>query len=212
MESKPQNILVKRHDYSFEVYIANFGIARAYETTEAVETDGKTSFTRRYAAPEVVSQEVRGLSADIFSLGCVFLEIYDTCHPQVLNGFLEEVLNGNPRGDISYHANVSEVQDCLSKVKLGSFRMRAYPPTPQNLVPHAFMIKNMLNADPKSRPTADELVRYFGERPCCKKVQCRWKLPPMVQEHLEQKKYKSFRIHGCVLIDDLTCARQSGVE
>lgn len=33
-------------------------------------------FTRWYAAPEVVECETRGLAADIFSLGCGFVEIY----------------------------------------------------------------------------------------------------------------------------------------
>lgn len=86
MDIKPQNILIQKrkkeswsildYPYSFTIYIADFGISRSYERVELIETDGKTSFTRRYAAPEVVSQETRGLPADVFSLGCVFLEMY----------------------------------------------------------------------------------------------------------------------------------------
>lgn len=33
------------------------------------------SLTRRYAAPEVLANEPRNRSADVFSLGCVYLEM-----------------------------------------------------------------------------------------------------------------------------------------
>lgn len=80
MDIKPQNILVRRNRSNstglmFEVYVADFGIARSYDKAEEIMTDGWTSFTRKYAAPEVVQQESRGLAADIFSLGCIFLEM-----------------------------------------------------------------------------------------------------------------------------------------
>lgn len=84
MDIKPSNILVRDERYkmpadtpwkAYTVYVADFGIARSYEQLQATETDGPTSFTPKYAAPEVVLQDKRGLSADIFSLGCVFLEL-----------------------------------------------------------------------------------------------------------------------------------------
>ncbi|KAF2466219.1 kinase-like protein, partial [Lindgomyces ingoldianus] len=82
MDIKPKNILVRNmagksapHRLPWKVYIADFGIARSYSTLEASETEGPTMFTKRYAAPEVVARERRGLPADIFSLGCVFTEI-----------------------------------------------------------------------------------------------------------------------------------------
>jgi serine/threonine protein kinase len=71
LDIKPLNILVT----GSRVYIADFGIARAYKTAEESNTDTPVSFTREYAAPEVVSQEYRDMSANIFSLGCVFMEI-----------------------------------------------------------------------------------------------------------------------------------------
>jgi serine/threonine protein kinase len=85
MDIKPTNILVRDvrrceapHPFkaSFKFYIADFGISRSYDNLNATETEGPTSYTRKYAAPEVVDRERRGLAADIFSLGCVFIEIY----------------------------------------------------------------------------------------------------------------------------------------
>ncbi|KAF2111625.1 kinase-like domain-containing protein [Lophiotrema nucula] len=83
MDIKPRNILVRKRAskgewMQFKVYLADFGIARSYVSQDACETDGPTTFTRKYAAPEVVDRQKRGLAADIFSLGCVFLEMLAT--------------------------------------------------------------------------------------------------------------------------------------
>ncbi|KAH7108763.1 hypothetical protein B0J11DRAFT_513130 [Dendryphion nanum] len=85
MDLKPENILVRDvrqyktprpSNASFKVYIVDFGISRSYDSLDATETEGPTQFTHRYAAPEVVDREKRGLAADTFSLSCVFVEIY----------------------------------------------------------------------------------------------------------------------------------------
>ncbi|KAF2801399.1 kinase-like protein [Mytilinidion resinicola] len=81
MDIKPKNLLVKTvrdsrsppSEVSYKVYIADFGITRAYKNASEAETDSRTSFTRMCAAPEVDLK--RGLNADIFSLGCVFVEM-----------------------------------------------------------------------------------------------------------------------------------------
>jgi serine/threonine protein kinase len=78
MDIKPKNILVRRNNDQLKVYIADFGIAKAYKSAAEAFTDGPTPFTRKYAAPEVIMQDVRGYPADIFSLGCVFMEMLVT--------------------------------------------------------------------------------------------------------------------------------------
>jgi hypothetical protein len=82
MDVKPQNLLVRDIRNSqlngsepYKIYLTDFGISRAYASVEECETETFTSFTRAYAAREVVLQESRGLSADIFSLGCVYTEM-----------------------------------------------------------------------------------------------------------------------------------------
>ena len=59
----------------YKVYIADFGISRSYRTIPESETESPTSFTKTYAAPEVINQSSWGLSAGAFSLGCVFAEM-----------------------------------------------------------------------------------------------------------------------------------------
>jgi serine/threonine protein kinase len=67
---KPENILFNRHG---SVLLADFGISKQYEDNTL--TEGTTPFTDKYAPPEVVDHDKRGLSTDVFSLGCVFLEM-----------------------------------------------------------------------------------------------------------------------------------------
>jgi serine/threonine protein kinase len=138
MDIKPKNILVcdLRHtsvlrDETFKVYIADFGISRSHDMLDAAETEDPTRFTRKHAAPEIVDQSKRGLSADIFSLGCVFVEIGTTLNSfpvdststisryqratlaldgdhdplRRLEGFLRE----NEYGDTSYQASIDAV-------------------------------------------------------------------------------------------------------
>jgi serine/threonine protein kinase len=193
MDIKPKNILIKRrskreHDYF--VYIADFGIARSYTSLEATETDGPTMFTRKYAAPEVVDRDKRGLSADVFSMGCVFAEImavsvYDFVHLPTLSleigkgtrertlcyPFLGQILNSNSHGDTSYQANLGAVNEFLDELALSRPQSRCdglwqdfgYPPS------YIDIIKLMLHADPKKRPSATYLQRKWFLSECCMK-------------------------------------------
>ncbi len=171
MDIKPSNILVRYTSglptQQFKVYIADFGIARAYDDIEAAETDGPTAFTRKYASPEVTEQRFRGLPADIFSLGCVFLEIY-----VVLNDWyrgdnqaaeLQHPLKKNADGNISYQANLATV---LSFVRSDS--------SPRWKIPSFVMTKDvtntisrMLSMNPTERPTAFTLTMVLQSWSCC---------------------------------------------
>jgi len=68
---KPQNILVKAD----RVLLADFGIAYSWENLHRATTTADSGKTLIYAAPEVVRVEPRNESADVWSLGCVFLEM-----------------------------------------------------------------------------------------------------------------------------------------
>jgi serine/threonine protein kinase len=161
MDIKPQNILVQKSPVAYTLFIADFGIARSYAKLEETETDGATSFTKRYAAPEVVKQEYQGLPADIFSLGCVFLEVYDALYwpwnrEQNISG-LQACLDANPSGDTSYQANIDTLQAEVWRFATLDWRGG----------PRPSLIVKMLNHHPLDRPTAETLVFALGERHCC---------------------------------------------
>lgn len=69
---KPGNILIKDE----KVLITDFGTALDWTELGADMTDGRPeAYTNAYAAPEVVQARPRNSSADIWSLGCVYLDM-----------------------------------------------------------------------------------------------------------------------------------------
>ena len=73
---KPHNILIKNDI----VLITDFGTALDWTGLDTDTTIGlPESFTYTYAAPEVAQAKPRNTSADIWSLGCVFLDILVSC-------------------------------------------------------------------------------------------------------------------------------------
>ncbi|OAK94965.1 kinase-like protein [Phaeosphaeriaceae sp. SRC1lsM3a] len=76
---KPQNILV--HDG--RMIYTDFGIALDASNQATTTTGMAEAFTKRYCAPEVMKNLPRNRNSDIFSLGCVFLEILAVLIPSV---------------------------------------------------------------------------------------------------------------------------------
>jgi len=68
---KPQNILIKGDT----ILLTDFGLSHNSAGSTHSTTEGVTAMSPRYCAPEVASYEPRNSSADIWSLGCVFVEM-----------------------------------------------------------------------------------------------------------------------------------------
>ncbi|KAH5586826.1 hypothetical protein HBI88_214900 [Parastagonospora nodorum] len=193
---KPKNVLVRsrwhysggRPEYSSKVYISDFDISRSYETIDAANTDGYTSCTLKYASPEVAQESDHGFPADIFSLGCVFLEIFaalDSCKversldtysrtspglqenrdtDQASYGLQEELENlliPNHGSKTSYHGNLASFQELL-KARMPNYKETSIPSRST-----LRMIRKMIQSKPEDRPTAERLVQEFGEKSCC---------------------------------------------
>jgi serine/threonine protein kinase len=77
---KPQNILIHKG----RVIYTDFGIALDASQKENTTTVGNPgAFTRRYCAPEVAIWENRNRKSDVFSLGCVFIDVLAVLEPQI---------------------------------------------------------------------------------------------------------------------------------
>lgn len=162
MDIKPKNILVRRKNAKYKVYIADFGIAKAYGSAAEAFTDSPTSFTRTYAAPEVVLQDVRGYSADIFSLGCVFMEIFATMRSTPKLDEREHLTH--IRGD-DYQSNIDNIVEwygsCADILQFGqTVRYDFLNDELQNL------IARTLSWPSEERPTADDLKRATRHLQC----------------------------------------------
>jgi serine/threonine protein kinase len=168
MDIKPKNLLIRRNynDYAeYKIYIADFGIARSYLSAAEAETDSPTSYTPTYAAPEVVQQNKRGFKADIFSLGCVFMEILATIISGPTRNELLELRNLrlNGSGDTSYEANIEPVLAWLKGV--ASLETEGGDTTwtnPQFLDELHLTIQ----ASPDSRPSASALALLTKTTSC----------------------------------------------
>ena len=180
MDIKPKNILIRPIEIKgyieggrlqrYKVYIADFGIARSYKSATEVETDSPTSYTRTYAAPEVVQQDTRGFPADIFSLGCVFMEIYaaivSLSQPegtQLKN--LQQARCSHSENDTSYQANIDAVWRWYSGISLedlGSDFRGALA----SCGDFKWQLGAMLHHSPYHRPSAKGLML------CTKKISC----------------------------------------
>lgn len=69
---KPGNILIKRG----AVYITDFGLAYDWTDVSKSRTKGEAgAMSFNYVSPEVVAEEERGSSSDMWSLGCIFLDM-----------------------------------------------------------------------------------------------------------------------------------------
>jgi len=147
---KPTNILVRDN----KVYLADFGISLDWEDLTGSTTNTYTVRTIRYCSPEVINFEPRNTSSDIWSLGCVFLEIYT-------------VLKGRTMDDLRQHMgahfrNIAAVNDWMRGLK-------ADQATLDDEI--SVWVGNMLRINPQERTTAlllhDSIISsLFQGRPC----------------------------------------------
>lgn len=195
MDIKPQNILVydrqrpsttakslsidPRYRSRYTVLIADFGIARSYQSFDAIETDGGTAFTPKYAAPEVAEQERRGFPADIFSLGCVFLELCAFINDAISavsttrqHDKLTSTLSSNVDGDFSYQANIEALVEYIYSLDhslITQFIFLSPLKYPRNV---GYMIFEMLRKSPHDRPSAIKIMDSFDRQDCCEGPPC----------------------------------------
>jgi hypothetical protein len=177
MDVKPQNILVRRslsrEDWEgLRVYIADFGFSRDYTAQGHSQTDGRASLTPRYCAPEVFGFEARGRSADIFSLGCVFLEILTVLAGQHPYEFTEFRIGESD--DDSFHANLYQVALWAEAYFRRGIDLKYCDLKIGCSISE--MVEMMVGQAPSERPTASDLERFFAGLPandCCKtKADC----------------------------------------
>jgi serine/threonine protein kinase len=136
---KPQNILVKGE----RVYLADFGISLDWESLSRSTTTEESGKTLLYCAPEVTQFKPRNSSSDIWSLGCVFLEM-----ASVLSGVdLQDMRNFFRRicGNYRFFSNITNIPDWIDILRPKSAL--------EDQSPFGW-ISDMLQLDPADRPTA----------------------------------------------------------
>jgi ankyrin repeat protein len=178
MDIKPRNILIKQHPryrFGHQVYIADFGISRHFSPLDHSQTDGPISFTRKYCAPEVFDQDLHGRPADIFSLGCVFLEMHTVLCRRTLDEFA--TYHSQDSGTEAFHANLSRVIEWVDQLSMADPFIVLEPTLWRSFLLQKqhrnnrliSSIKRMLSLDPSQRPRAHRHSQelYFETGACC---------------------------------------------
>lgn len=128
----------------------DFGIAVDFETmTETFTTGSTVRGTRRYYAPEVAYHGQRGRRSDVYSLGCVFLEI-----ATVLAEKTPEDLDKHLGGDGIFYESYDEIDSWIARLL-------------ETENPHVLLvveqIRLMLRRDATSRPQAQAVLSGLGD-------------------------------------------------
>lgn len=170
MDIKPGNLLVRkkvRGNQYHQVYIADFGISRNFESEHQSETDSPTARSFKYCAPEVSKQEKRGRKSDVFSLGCVYIEMLTVLMGRGLDEFEDYITHDNG----SFHDNLSRVNAWIHLLQLdetspsvdGIPGPRGARVTPYDTFKHDEVeseIKTMISEDPQARPSASKVLTF----------------------------------------------------
>jgi serine/threonine protein kinase len=141
---KPHNILL----HNGLVVYADFGYSFDHSAISSSTTDGRPEFlTPRYSAPEVLKQEERNSSSDIFSLGCVFIEILSVLTATALH---DDVT--------SFSASMDNVHEQLEALQT--------PPWSSSL---ATVVINMTIREPSKRFCATQVAQKIlsDSESCC---------------------------------------------
>lgn len=138
---KPKNVLVHKAN----VLLADFGISHDFLDT----TTGPTDVTKRYCSPEVANYEDRNTSADVWSLGCVFLEIQSALQTKDLI-WIKAFYEAHGTGSTNYHANPEATLNLLDELRSTMVDELHVRPL--------VWIERMLAMDRRARPTAVEVT------------------------------------------------------
>ena len=141
---KPENILVKNDC----VYLTDFGIALDWESLGRSTTTEDAGKTWIYCAPEVAQPEKRNVSSDVWSLGCVFLEMTTVLKERSITemqGYFKK-LHGSYR-----------FYQCKDAIDGWAKELLASGKESDNLPIR--WIAGMLRIQPESRPSAEALYQ-----------------------------------------------------
>ncbi|KAH7138558.1 hypothetical protein B0J11DRAFT_476292 [Dendryphion nanum] len=155
MDIKPQNVLVTFSDGQPHVILSDFGIS----TSEEQSGGTAKPLTRQYCAPEVSSGLAREQAADIWSLGCVFVEMIAVAFSKEDKQWLDFLTEFSAREGKYYCQEVPRLHELLT-----GFAERSTFASNTDVLQ---TVKSMVNADPEERPTAAKLTMIFTPASCC---------------------------------------------
>ena len=145
---KPDNILVKGHC----IYLTDFGISLDWESLGRGTTTEDTGKSWIYCAPEVANYQPRNGSSDIWSLGCVFFEMTTVLKGRSIDAMRQHFKRVN---------DTHKFHQCLPGINSWSQELAELGLEADNNP--LDWATDMMQIDPKSRPSADELCARIAK-------------------------------------------------
>ena len=149
---KPSNILIKNN----QAYLCDFGLARDFtDHTASISDSGKVQKIHVYRAPEIQRHKPRGRQADVFSLGCVYSEMFTVCQGKSLNDYRKaRQIKAN---SLEFRLYLPNVKEWLNQFETDD---RREPSARQKKVNAVLVdqILSMMDEDPDKRPQAQLAV------------------------------------------------------
>lgn len=198
---KPHNVLLSYDG----LWLADFGISSDFSELSTSQSEAIERGTARYFAPEVAIYDRSGRAADIFSLGCIFLEML-----ALIQGVpLVELRSHRPEERGSFQGNLQHRQSWFKLLRTRNAQL-------QHLLCE---IENMIEEEPRLRPSARMLDRHLSvisrlgkarsaplHGPCCTPEQLEVKIAHMRAEIYDLKLGLRDRDH---YIDNLLASNSS---
>jgi serine/threonine protein kinase len=144
---KPQNILISQGTVLF----TDFGLSRHFADAQGSTTSGLTAATPRYSPPEVAAYEQRNTSADVWSLGCVYLEMLAALKGHDMDWVKDYLLSQGTR-EPYYQSNPPACQLLLEKYMAEAVRSDRTP---------VRWVRNMIAFERHNRWTAAFLLQQI---------------------------------------------------
>ncbi|MCJ1436488.1 hypothetical protein MMC27_005867 [Xylographa pallens] len=173
---KPENVLI---DMSNSVVLTDFGISKKFEKGVSHVTRDEKLRTPRYQSPEKANDLDRDDSDDIFSLGCVFLEMASLLRGKdwaSCKRYFTKIVNVSGRNDAFCH-NLEKLTDWIVELSTErSHEVHNHAITnnvtrghQDHVISSLETIASMLQENPNLRPKAIGLWEKFsfaGEKQC----------------------------------------------
>ena len=145
---KPSNILIKND----QPYLSDFGLAQDFaEVSGRASLDQRVQGTLAYRPPDMGSTRLRDSASDVFSLGCVYSEMFTVTQGKSLEEYQA----------FRRTADSTAFRDCLEKMRVW---MRSFE---SNRLSDLLVdqILRMTNGDAMVRPSAEQAMHSLkGER------------------------------------------------
>lgn len=167
---KPENILVDKYHH---VMLTDFGTSKKYTKPEDALTSGLTRCTVKYASPQVLDGHPREYDSDVYSLGCVFLEMATVILGRSLKQLYEKVgvvvdaerILKYGRSGVAIKQWIRELKElCETDYSLASTSHTSKTRNGILMSKHLLdVICSMMSNDRNGRPTVDKAWDDFAE-------------------------------------------------